>query len=218
MTLQNIILEQYEELNRRGLIVLQGLIEQVNITAIDKYLVALEKVIKPYEITTHTSHAPEQSVYADTSFFERDPIDVARELIGAKIYSGGQEKGTIRETGAYKGHASRKMSGLEYGAGKLYIFPMQGGKTTLVINTEREGEASVITIRGLEVEGTQKAVTEVVPHLGLNKSHNNQLFSDAGLAIELHTSIPSSFISRRDALNQRMKMPNNCLGNYYLKI
>ena len=217
MSLQDNILKQYEELGRKGLIILQDLIERSNIPTIDKYLEDLNGVINSYKIPSNTPYTSEQKIYADRNFFARDPIEVARELIGAKIYLGNEERGRITETGAYKGHVSRKVTGLEYAPGELYIMVVQGGNTTLVINTERQEDASVITIRGLEVEGAQKRVAEVTSHLGLDKSYNNRLFSDAALAIELDSSITPTFISKRDAPNHKIKMPENCLGHYYLR-
>ncbi len=136
--------------------------------------------------------------------------------MGAKIYSG-DKSGVVTETGAYEGHVNpkRRVKGLEWAPGDLYIMYSQGGKTNLVINTEKEGIASVVTVRELELQdGSKLGTSEVVQYFGLSKDHNRRTFLDAGLRIELNP-ISSTFIPRDAAHKYGIKsMSDNCLGYY----
>ncbi len=155
-----------------------------------------------------------QKRYFDAEFFKRPSLIVGKELMGAKICREDKE-GIIIETGAYQGHVSHRVEGLEYGPGRLYIMALQGGNSTLVIGTEGEGIASVVTIRALEIKDKKVlGVSGIIPYLGLNKSNNKTLFSEANISLELCTDTPTLFISNEDSNKHGIKMPNNCLGYY----
>jgi DNA-3-methyladenine glycosylase len=103
----------------------------------------------------------------DRSFFARDVVEVARELIGCTLWtdrSGGATAGLIVETEAYAGvgdpasHAARLKSGrvqsMRGAPGIAYIYRSYGIHTMLNIVCEPEGSASAVLIRALEpVEG-----------------------------------------------------------------
>jgi DNA-3-methyladenine glycosylase len=103
----------------------------------------------------------------DRSFFARDVVDVARDLIGCTLWtdrSGGATAGMIVETEAYSdvsdpaSHAARLKKGRVLSMrgipGIAYIYRSYGIHTMLNIVCEPEGSASAVLVRALEpVEG-----------------------------------------------------------------
>ena len=99
----------------------------------------------------------------DSDFFQRHPLKVARELIGAELYhkkGNAVTSGIIVETEAYIGeedqgcHAScgpTSRNIVMYGAaGHAYIYLIYGMHHCLNVVTEHEGVPAAILIRALE--------------------------------------------------------------------
>ena len=98
------------------------------------------------------------------SFFQRDVLDVAPDLIGKtlvrKFDNGRIERFTITEVEAYRGtedlacHASkgrtRRTKIMFHDGGVIYVYLIYGMYWMLNIITGKEGDASAILIRGLE--------------------------------------------------------------------
>lgn len=104
----------------------------------------------------------------DYSFFNRNCVDVACDLIGKTLVFGSHQ-GIITETEAYRGaddpasHAYRGItprSALMFGPpGISYIYFIYGMYYCLNVVTEAEGSASAVLIRGI------KLTTEPFTHL-----------------------------------------------------
>lgn len=94
------------------------------------------------------------------SFFSRDTVEVAKDLIG-KILVFGNYQGVIAETEAYKGqddeasHAFRGVtprSSLMFGrAGISYVYLIYGKYHCLNIVTETDGQPGAVLIRGIKL-------------------------------------------------------------------
>ncbi len=103
----------------------------------------------------------------DRSFYDRDTVEVARELLGmylVYIRKGIQQVGKIVETEAYLGphdlasHSSRGRTNrteVMFGPpGHAYVYLIYGVHHCMNVVTEREGHASAVLIRALEpIEG-----------------------------------------------------------------
>jgi len=99
------------------------------------------------------------------SFYDRDPADVARDLLGKLLVVDDKLKGKIVETEAYYGlsdPASRAFKGktklsrwMREDAGSTFVYMVHGYWLFNVI-TEREGKPSGVLIRAVEpVEGVE---------------------------------------------------------------
>lgn len=103
------------------------------------------------------------------SFFERDTVEVAKDLLGCRLVrrmNGGEAVVTIAETEAYKGtedpasHARRGVTPrnrIMFGrAGLLYVYFSYGMHHCMNIVTEAEGTPGAVLIRGaIPVSGTE---------------------------------------------------------------
>jgi DNA-3-methyladenine glycosylase len=119
------------------------------------------------------------------SFFERPTLEVARELLGKKIFYHGTEA-IITETEAYIApddpacHASRgktPRTEVMFGkAGVSYVYFIYGMYHCLNFVTEPEGYAAAVLIRGIQIEGVDYKKTngpgKLCKFLGLTREHN----------------------------------------------
>jgi len=234
----DLVNRQYETLMSRGGEVVTELIEGDTVNTIESFFGDISAVIDKYGRPTESSvegavestveaagqasvadkvSPPADANYVDADFFTMKPKKVARELIGATIYSGGKSA-VISQTGAYEGHASRKLKGLEYGPGNLFQMVSRGGKKNLCINTEKQEVASVVTIRELTLpDGSKLSSSEIAGYLGLSKPNDDdKTFSDAGIQIALNPG-KHTFISKANAPKYSLPTPNNVTGYYQIK-
>ena len=104
----------------------------------------------------------------DRAFFDRDTLDVARELLGkylVRMWDGEALVGRITETEAYIGRCDKACHAYGYRRtartetlfappGTAYIYLIYGMYHCLNFVTEAEGEPAAVLLRGLEpVEG-----------------------------------------------------------------
>jgi DNA-3-methyladenine glycosylase len=107
----------------------------------------------------------QRSSVIDGAWFERAAIDVAPDLIGCTLMrqlpDGQQLRGIIVETEAYQAgdpacHAYRKQTKrnqIMFGApGYVYVYLIYGMYHCVNIVTDRDGEASAVLIRALELD------------------------------------------------------------------
>ena len=122
------------------------------------------------------------------SFYARDTVKVARELLGKELVCG-SKRGIITETEAYKeddpaSHSCRgrtPRNAVMYGpAGHAYVYFCYGMHWMLNVTTEREGTAGAVLIRSLDwVSGPGRVTKE----LGIDKGLNNHDMTKAPLYI-----------------------------------
>lgn len=104
------------------------------------------------------------------AFYERDTLEVARELLGCVIvreYAGERLMGRITETEAYIGRCDKACHAYQYKRtkrtetlfarpGTAYLYLIYGMYTCLNFVTEREGEPAAVLIRGIRpLEGVE---------------------------------------------------------------
>ncbi len=116
------------------------------------------------------------------SFFERDTLDVAPDLLG-KVLVFGPHRGIITETEAYRGaddpasHAFRGPTPrtlVMFGhPGFSYVYLIYGMYHCLNIVTEPKDTAAAVLIRGLWVDGKHlNGPGKLCRYLELDKAHN----------------------------------------------
>ena len=102
----------------------------------------------------------------DRAFFDRDTLDVARELLGkylVRMWDGEALVGRITETEAYIGRCDKACHAYGYRRtartetlfappGTAYIYLIYGMYHCLNFVTEAEGEPAAVLLRGLEPE------------------------------------------------------------------
>lgn len=79
------------------------------------------------------------------AFFERDPLVIARELIGMTLVRdtpGAHYVGVIAETGAYAGKPRQNW----YGAGRIYL-STQGAHMMFCIGVEHNGAPALVAVQ-----------------------------------------------------------------------
>lgn len=121
----------------------------------------------------------------DHTFFNRNTVDVAIDLLGKKFLFNSQVA-IITETEAYRGyddaasHAYRgptERSQIMFGeAGYSYVYLIYGIYYCLNIVTEEKGIAGAVLIRGIKLDGVMYNKTngpgKLCRHLGINKDHH----------------------------------------------
>jgi DNA-3-methyladenine glycosylase len=128
------------------------------------------------------------------SFYERETVTVAKELLG-KILVKGTATVRIVETEAYVGpddkasHAFTKRKETAFPmwgpAGYSYVYLTYGLHYMFNISTENEGFPGAVLIRGVEpIEGLPHIKTngpgKLTKALGINNSHNNLDLTKSG--------------------------------------
>jgi DNA-3-methyladenine glycosylase len=115
-------------------------------------------------------------VVIDSKWFDRAAINVAPDLIGCTLVrqlpDGQQLRGLIVETEAYQTgdpacHAYRKQTKrnqIMFGApGYVYVYLIYGMYHCVNIVTDRDGEASAVLIRALELETETSSIISISP-------------------------------------------------------
>jgi DNA-3-methyladenine glycosylase len=126
------------------------------------------------------------------SFYDRDTITVARELLG-KLLVHGDRVGRIVETEAYLGphdlaaHSARgltKRNAVMFGPpGFAYVYMIYGMYFCMNVVTEREGHASAVLLRALEpvrgITGKTSGPGLLCHAMGIDRQRNgHDLLSD----------------------------------------
>ncbi len=143
-----------------------------------------------------------------TSFFARDTVAVARELLGRRLVrrhqDGRMTEGMITETEAYDGfedrasHAHRGMTrrnAVMFGPpGVIYLYLCYGVHWLLNITTREEGYPAAVLIRGMEGVSGPGRLTK---HLGLEGEQNRlPLGRAAGLWVAEGNPVPDAAVAR----------------------
>jgi len=139
------------------------------------------------------------------SFYDRDTVAVARDLLGKHLIhvSGGVERiGRIVEVEAYLGphdlasHSSRgrtARTGVMFGPpGHAYVYLVYGIHCCMNVVTERDGHASAVLIRAVEpvknVEGSTRGPGRLCKAMRIDRGRNgHDLISD-----DFHIADPAS--------------------------
>lgn len=125
------------------------------------------------------------------SFYDRDPITVARELLGKLLVHqsrGGRRIGKIVEVEAYLGphdlaaHSSKgrtKRTQVMFGPpGHAYVYFIYGMHHCMNVVTEREGQASAVLLRAVEpvenIEGRTCGPGLLCRALDIDRKRNGQ--------------------------------------------
>lgn len=146
-------------------------------------------------------------------FFARDPRTVARDLLGRTLVRAtpqGEVRGKIIETGAYEAGDERPTrNGMSYAPGTIYVMPFRGNHF-LNVATDRQGKASCVSIRGVELEhvvldGPGKVGREFSVEFLDGELLGNELKIEGNAVPVSQTEI------KRDGNSQ------NCLGYYQVK-
>lgn len=122
------------------------------------------------------------AIRLDNTFYHRDVVTVAQELIGKRLVWHGWE-GIITETEAYgdecdaASHAARGItprSAIMFGPpGYVYVYLIYGMYHCLNIVTDDTGQAGAVLIRGLSIgELHLDGPGKICLHLAITKSHN----------------------------------------------
>lgn len=123
------------------------------------------------------------------SFYDRDPVAVARELLGTFLVhrvDGVERIGRIVEVEAYLGphdlaaHSSRgrtERTKVMFGPpGHAYVYLVYGLHCCMNVVTEREGRASAVLLRALEpvrnVEGSTRGPGRLCRAMGIDRRRN----------------------------------------------
>ena len=130
------------------------------------------------------------------SFYDRDPVLVARDLLGkalVHVVDGEERVGRIVEVEAYLGphdlaaHSSRgvtKRTKVMFGPpGHAYVYLIYGIYWCMNMVTEREGQASAVLLRALEpvihLEGRTQGPGLLCRAMGIDgRLHGHDLLSD----------------------------------------
>lgn len=130
------------------------------------------------------------------SFYDRDPVDVARELLGKWLVhrvDGVERIGRIVETEAYLGphdlaaHSARGLTNrtrVMFGPpGHAYVYMIYGMHWCMNAVTQPEGQASAVLLRALEpvkhIETRTQGPALLCKALDIDKRHNgHDLLSD----------------------------------------
>lgn len=110
--------------------------------------------------------------YLTSSFFARDTIEVARDLIGTVLIAGGCE-GRIVETEAYTTDAAshsvmrpKQSTVMQQTFGHVYVYFIYGMYYCLNLTTDREGAGAVLIraaepLRGLELMCERRQTSDI---------------------------------------------------------
>lgn len=115
-------------------------------------------------------------------FFNRDTIQVAKDLLGKKLFFHGKD-GIITETEAYRGtddpasHAYRSRTPrndiMFKEPGFAYVYFTYGMHNMLNFVTEEDGTAAAVLIRGIKTkDGLFDGPAKLTKHFGITKEHN----------------------------------------------
>ncbi len=148
------------------------------------------------------------------SFYDRDTIVVAKELLGKyliHVSSGVERIGKIVEAEAYLGphdlaaHSSRGLTErtkIMFGPpGHAYVFMIYGMYFCMNIVTEREGHASAVLLRAMEpvknIEGRTQGPGRLCKAMGIDRSLNgHDLLSDDFYIADPPESEPLTVVKR----------------------
>ncbi len=150
-----------------------------------------------------------------TNFFRQNPTQVAKELLGKKlvcVVGNKKLEGVIAMASAYKGEPDRKLKGLYYEPGQLYLPTFMGGYRKLAIATENEKKASVITIDKVLLEDELLTSGKICPYFKLGKEWNGKSVCGDKLWIEGGKS-NYTIEKLEDAA-----MSSNCIGRYAVRV
>lgn len=152
------------------------------------------------------------------SFFTRDSLVVARELLGKKICFKGKEAliveteaYTINDPGshAFKKKTSRNKVMFEKG-GKLYVYFCYGMYNLMNIVTDKQGVPSAVLIRALEPLNFQAKTNGpglLTRALSINREHNGLLVTGPQLWLENGLKPGEVVQTTRIGLSQGKELP-----------
>ncbi|HUP93108.1 MAG TPA: DNA-3-methyladenine glycosylase [Solimonas sp.] len=149
----------------------------------------------------------------ERSFYDRDPVTVARELLGkhlVHVIDGVERVGRIVETEAYLGphdraaHSARGLTPrtrVMFGPpGHVYVYLIYGMHYCMNVVTEAEGRASAVLLRALEpVQNLGRSCGPglLCKAMGVSKRHNGHDLESADLYIAAPDAAPRITIVRR---------------------
>jgi DNA-3-methyladenine glycosylase len=159
------------------------------------------------------------------AFYDRDPIDVARELLGKQLVlrQGGVERiGRIVETEAYLGphdlaaHSARGRTArteVMFGPpGHAYVYLIYGMHHCMNVVTQAEGLASAVLLRALEpvshLDGRGNGPGLLCKAMGIDRRLNGHDL----LSAEFHITEPSQ--SARIAIVRRPRIGVDYAGHW----
>lgn len=132
----------------------------------------------------------------DKSFYTRDAITVAKELLGKKICCNDREAiiieteaYTISDPGSHAYKKKTKRNSVMYDeGGVLYIYLCYGMHELMNIVTDKEGMPSAVLIRAVEpvkgIKGKTNGPGLVTKALGITREHNGMSLTSKELWIE----------------------------------
>jgi DNA-3-methyladenine glycosylase len=136
------------------------------------------------------------------SFFIRDTLSVAQDLIGKEIHfniNSILQKAVITETEGYFGddEASHGACGktkrnepMFQDGGYTYVYLIYGMYYCLNISTEKENFPAAILIRGIKIQGVDEKLTngpgKLCKYIGINKDYNNLYICDENSKIKIY--------------------------------
>lgn len=145
-------------------------------------------------------------------FFGREPVEVAKDLLGRQLVREseiGVTSGQIVQVGAYEeGNITPSREGMLYAPGTLFLMPFRGSEL-LNIATDRKGYPSCVEIRAVAfhdgvIEGSGK-ITDFLDLNGLDGMLLGEQLKITGKAVD-----PSQIKRIRDG-------SENCLGYFLVK-
>lgn len=158
-------------------------------------------------------------------FYNRCPIEVARDLLGKKFIFSHYE-GIITETEAYRGlddeasHAFKgptKRASIMFGpCGQIYVYMIYGMYFCMNIVTGDIGEAGAVLIRGLKVKDKiLNGPGKVCRHLGITKIHNGlDLINNDQAYLTEGLTISNPLITPRIGINKAIdKLWRFCISD-----
>lgn len=152
------------------------------------------------------------------SFYNRDVVEVAHELIGKKLIFGNYQ-GIITETEAYRGsddeasHAFKgqtKRTAIMFGPpGYIYVYMIYGMYYCLNIVTQETGQASAVLIRGLKLRDIHlDGPGKLCRHLGITKKDNGiSLLDNSDYYVSSGVKIDNIAITPRIGIKKAIDKP-----------
>ncbi len=165
----------------------------------------------------------------DKSFYTRDAIIVAKELLGKKICYNGREAiiieteaYTISDPGSHAYKKKTKRNAVMYDeGGVLYIYLCYGMHELMNIVTDKEGVPSAVLIRAVEpvkgIKGKTNGPGLVTKALGITRKHNgmsltsNELWIEKGIKPEEIIQTTRIGLSQGEGLPYRFYIKDNPL-------